>query len=161
MKNHSFLFAKVSLGLFFSFMALMATAQSGIVRGKVKGPDGNGLGGASISVQGSTRGTTAAPDGSYSLSITTGTHTIIATYVGFTTARQSVTVGNGQTVDLDFNLAESGLGEEVVVTGSRALARTRTETPVPVDVIPVSQVINDIGQVDLNQILNFIAPSFQ
>ena len=27
--------------------------------------------------------------------------------------------------------------------------------------IPVSQVINDIGQVDLNQILNFIAPSFQ
>jgi iron complex outermembrane recepter protein len=45
--------------------------------------------------------------------------------------------------------------------GSRNLSRTRVETPVPVDVIPIAQVLNDIGQVDLNQILNFIAPSFQ
>ncbi|HEX8331006.1 MAG TPA: TonB-dependent receptor, partial [Segetibacter sp.] len=40
-------------------------------------------------------------------------------------------------------------------------SRTRTETAVPVDVIPIAQVINEIGQVDLNQILTFIAPSFQ
>ncbi len=45
--------------------------------------------------------------------------------------------------------------------GSRNVSRTRVETPVPVDVIPISQVINEIGQVDLNQIMNFIAPSFQ
>src|SRR5688500_18869074 len=49
----------------------------------------------------------------------------------------------------------------ITVVGSRNLSRTRVETPVPVDVIPVSTVINDIGQVDLNQILTFIAPSFQ
>ena len=32
---------------------------------------------------------------------------------------------------------------------------------VPVDIIPLAQVVNQVGQVDLNQILNDIAPSFQ
>ncbi len=49
-----------------------------------------------------------------------------------------------------------------MVLGSRsATGRSNLSTPVPVDVIPLAQVINEIGQVDLNQILNFIAPSFQ
>jgi iron complex outermembrane receptor protein len=53
------------------------------------------------------------------------------------------------------------MGEEIVVVGSRSAGRSKLSTPVPVDVIPMAQVINDIGQVDLNQILNYIAPSFQ
>ncbi len=161
MNIYSFSYLKTVLGFFFLFIAMTVAAQTGTVRGKIKGPDGNGLGGASITVQGGNKGTTAAGDGSYSLSLSAGNHVIVATYVGFSTERQSITVSAGQTVNLDFNLIQGGLGEEVIVTGSRAQSRTRTETPVPVDVIPVAQVINELGQVDLNQILNFIAPSFQ
>src|SRR3954447_3353281 len=42
-----------------------------------------------------------------------------------------------------------------VIVGSRSLRRTATETAAPVDLIPVSKVMNQIGQVDVNQILQF------
>lgn len=58
-------------------------------------------------------------------------------------------------------MQSSTQGEEIVITGSRSQGRSKLSTPSPVDVIPISQVVNDIGQVDLNQIINFIAPSFQ
>jgi iron complex outermembrane recepter protein len=47
------------------------------------------------------------------------------------------------------------------VVGSRNASRTKLETPVPVDVIPLKNIINEVGQVDLNQILTYVAPSFQ
>ncbi|NIJ54745.1 TonB-dependent receptor plug domain-containing protein [Dyadobacter arcticus] len=50
---------------------------------------------------------------------------------------------------------------EIVVTGSRGGGRSRIDSPVPVDIIPISQITNNIGQVDINQILTYIAPSFQ
>lgn len=48
-----------------------------------------------------------------------------------------------------------------MVIGSRSQTRTKIESAVPVDIIPMKLIINDVGQVDLNQILTFIAPSFQ
>lgn len=151
-----------SILLFISFLlTIIVHAQTGTVQGTVRGADSASLAGASVIAQGAGKGVTAASDGSYSLTLNAGTYTITASFVGFTATRQTVTIQAGQTVTLDFNLMESGLGDEVVVLGSRSVPRTRTETAVPVDVIPISQVINDIGQVDLNQILTFIAPSFQ
>jgi iron complex outermembrane receptor protein len=57
-------------------------------------------------------------------------------------------------------LAESGLGEEVVVTGSRALPRTQLETTAPVDLIDIKRLVADAPQVYVNQLLNYVAPSF-
>jgi iron complex outermembrane recepter protein len=48
----------------------------------------------------------------------------------------------------------------VIEVGSRAEERTRTDTPVPVDVLPVSEIADDAGQLDLTQLLQFTAPSF-
>jgi iron complex outermembrane receptor protein len=48
----------------------------------------------------------------------------------------------------------------VIEVGSRSVERTRTDTPVPVDVLPVSEIADDAGQLDLGQLLQFIAPSF-
>lgn len=51
--------------------------------------------------------------------------------------------------------------EEVTVSvGSRNKARVATDTPVPVDVINISQQAVLSPQTDLNQILNYAAPSF-
>ncbi|KAB2957414.1 MAG: TonB-dependent receptor [Thermoanaerobaculia bacterium] len=44
--------------------------------------------------------------------------------------------------------------------GSRTLDRSRTETPVPVDVLPIEQLATESGQLDLGQLLQFVAPSF-
>jgi iron complex outermembrane receptor protein len=50
--------------------------------------------------------------------------------------------------------------EEVVVIGTRGGARIRTESPVPVDVIRVGDLIMNSGRMDLTANLNFAAPSF-
>ncbi len=48
----------------------------------------------------------------------------------------------------------------VIEVGSRSGDRTLTDTPVPVDVIAVSEIADQAGQLDLGQLLQFAAPSF-
>lgn len=50
--------------------------------------------------------------------------------------------------------------EEVAITGSRNKKRTVIDTPVPIDVIDIKQVSQSTGQVEVNQLLQFAAPSF-
>lgn len=57
------------------------------------------------------------------------------------------------------SLSTQGI-DEVTVTGSRNKKRTAIDTPVPVDVIDVKQISQATGQVDINQLLQFAAPSF-
>ena len=142
---------------FFSFVT--SFAQNVTLSGSVKNADGQPLAGASVQLQGNTGGVVTDNNGNYSLQAAPGKHILVISYVGHATQRTEVTVSGNTTQDI--TLLSVGDLNEVTVTGSRNPARTRTETPVPVDVIPVSTVINDIGQVDLNQILTFIAPSFQ
>ena len=47
-----------------------------------------------------------------------------------------------------------------IEVGSRSPERSRTDTPVPVDVVAVEEVADEQGQLDLGQLLQFTAPSF-
>ncbi|HHB77972.1 MAG TPA: TonB-dependent receptor [Saprospiraceae bacterium] len=150
--------------LFMSFfIALITTwglsAQNGIISGKVT--DGTeGLIGASVQVVGTSTGTVTDINGNYSISIAPGSYSIEVTYVGYATQRKDVTVSSGSDTKMDFLLTE-GLGlDEIVVVGSRNPNRTATETAVPVDVIDISELTNIGPQTDVNQLLNFVAPSF-
>ncbi|MDP9230303.1 MAG: carboxypeptidase-like regulatory domain-containing protein, partial [Bacteroidota bacterium] len=160
-RESSSLLRVTSLMFVFVFTTIIVSAQTGTVRGTVKAADGQVLQGASVQVQGARTGTVADNSGNYSLSVSAGKHILIVSFVGYASQRTEIDVTSGQTNQQDFILMEVGDLTNVTVIGSRNLSRTRVETPVPVDIIPVSQVINDIGQVDLNQILTFIAPSFQ
>ncbi len=46
------------------------------------------------------------------------------------------------------------------VVGTRRVTRSSTNTPVAVDVVDLSTVTQQSGQLDLNQLLQFVAPSF-
>ncbi|AYZ37936.1 TonB-dependent receptor [Chryseobacterium indologenes] len=50
--------------------------------------------------------------------------------------------------------------DEVAITGSRNKKRTVINTPVPIDIIDIKQVSQSTGQVEVNQLLQFAAPSF-
>ncbi len=50
--------------------------------------------------------------------------------------------------------------EEIKVVGTRNENRTVLQTPVPVDVLPLAQLSQQVGQLDINQILQFSVPSF-
>ncbi|MGB4958664.1 MAG: TonB-dependent receptor, partial [Saprospiraceae bacterium] len=100
-------------------------------------------------------------DGNYSINTTLGAKNIIFSYIGYEEKVMNIEVKSGANL-LNVNMSiSSKLIDEVVVTGGRIGARSRIDSPVPVDIIPVNKIINNVGQVDLNQILTYIAPSFQ
>ncbi|HET9429569.1 MAG TPA: TonB-dependent receptor [Chitinophagaceae bacterium] len=161
MRNTKSRFLHVGLLTVFMFSGLLAFNQKGTIQGTVKDNNGQILPGASVQLQGTKIGTSADASGNYSLAADPGKYTLIISFAGYNTQRIPVEVIGGQVSRHDVGLEFGGELSGVTVTGTRNPSRTRLETPVPVDVIPISQVISDIGQVDLNQILNYIAPSFQ
>lgn len=136
-----------------------AQAQTSIIKGIVRDERGP-LAGASVAVS-NNNGTTTNENGEYELKVSPGRHTITITYAGYQLYSTQTNVRANETESVNATLTSTGTGEEIVVVGSRSAGRSKLSTPVPVDVIPMAQVINDIGQVDLNQILTYIAPSFQ
>ena len=152
---------KATIILTFILTSISSSAQKGTVSGTVKDANGKPLAGASVQRQGSSDGVVADDNGRYNISLDPGRQTLSITFAGYASMRTTVTVVSGQNTSEEITLTEAGDLGNITVIGSRNLNRTKIETPVPVDVIPVAQIINDIGQVDLNQILNYIAPSFQ
>lgn len=127
------------------------------VKGKVSDSNGNSLPGVSVSLKGTSRGTTTDTEGNFSLDAATG-DIIVFSFVGFESKEIRYT---GQ-ANLNIIMSESVSAlSEIIVTGTRSGGRTKIDTPVPVDVIPLAQVTNAVAQVDLNQLLTYLAPSFQ
>ena len=126
-----------------------------IIKGRVVDDKGEPLPGVTILVKGTTKGTTTDADGNYTISAQIG-DVLQFSYVGLETKSVSVT-GNIVNVTL------SGVGEtlqDVVIIGSRNPTRTVTESAVPIDVISMKEISSQGPQVNLNQILNMVAPSF-
>ncbi len=153
-KIHSFF-------LLLSALALSTNLRAQSVRGHVTDAASQPLPGASILVEGTTRGTSSNATGDYALTLEPGTYQLRVSAVGFESATVPVTVRAGETTTADVRLAESATAlQEVAVIGSRsATARTNIQTPVPVDVISAKE-LRGFAQTDITQILNFVAPSF-
>ncbi|NSL85309.1 TonB-dependent receptor [Chitinophaga sp. Mgbs1] len=138
---------------------LPARAQNATVQGKVSDSRGP-LQGVTIHVEKTSKGAYTNAEGRYSISLSPGAYTVSASHIGLATLRRDIVLSPGQVLQLDFTLAEGANISELVVLGSRNLPRTQTETPVPVDVIDVKRIVSDAPQVSINQILNYVAPSF-
>ena len=139
--------------LFLFFLGFTGTILGQEISGTVKDESGP-LPGVSVIVKGTTNGTTTDFDGNYSITANNG-DTLVFSYVGYDT--QEVVV-SGSTLNITL---KSGVAlDEVVLIGSRNPSRTAIDTPVPVDVIDISELTSAGPQVNLNQILNFVAPSF-
>nr|WP_293293734.1 TonB-dependent receptor [Allomuricauda sp.] len=144
---------KLQLTFFLTLLATLTTfAQE--VTGTVYDDQNVPLPGASVQVKGSQTGTITDFDGKYTIEANTG-DILVFSYVGFNTQEVTVT-SNTLNVTLQAGLEL----ENVVVVGSRNPNRTATESTVPVDVIDIKELNNVAPQVNLNQILNYVAPSF-
>ncbi|MFT6334943.1 MAG: iron complex outermembrane receptor protein [Saprospiraceae bacterium] len=138
------------------FMAFSQFMISQNVTGVVTDDSGEPLIGASVMEKGTSTGTITDIDGSFSLNVTDMAGTLIFSYVGYTT--QEVAIDGSSTANV--TLSEGNALDEIVFVGSRAEGRTKLTTAVPVDVIDISGLLKSSPQVNLNQILNFVAPSF-
>ncbi|WP_184549441.1 TonB-dependent receptor [Mucilaginibacter sp. FT3.2] len=145
--------------ILFFFTLLTSVLRAQTIKGTIK-DQSQTLIGATIKVDGQALGTTTDANGNYSLNVKAGSYRIIASYAGYESSSKNITVSQGETVNLDFVLNQLGNLNEVVVIGSRSRPRSQLNTPVPVDVVDIKKISRDGPQVSLNQILNYVAPSF-
>jgi iron complex outermembrane receptor protein len=125
------------------------------VSGNIVDQEGAPLVGVNIVVKGTTNGTTSDFDGNYEISVS-GSGVLVFSYIGYATAEEAVA---GRTT-INVILTEGVQLSEVLLTGSRSPRRTATNTAVPVDVIDVAQVATQSGRIEVNEMLQFAAPSF-
>ena len=133
------------------------------IKGTVKdATTGQGIPGASVVVEGRSSGTATDANGAYTLRLATGSYRIKVSSVGYNAkSSESVSVSGTDFTTLNVDISEStSTLQEIAVIGSRsATARTNIQTATPVDVINTKE-LKSFGQVDVGQILNFVAPSF-
>lgn len=137
-------------------------AQStGSINGVVRdAQSGELLVGANVAIVGQSIGAATNIDGRYTISVQPGVYQVRATYIGFQTLRQSVTVTAGGATTLNFDLAADLIGaDDIVVLGTRTSERTVLESPVPVDVITALE-IQQTGYTQTAQIIQLLVPSF-
>lgn len=141
-------------GLLFN---LAAQAQL-TVSGTVTDETGETLIGVSISEKGTSNGTISDADGMYKMQVSGQQAILVFSYVGY--AEKSIPVDPSGKMDVQLQSGELDLSE-VVVIGSRSASRTKLSTPVPVDVINIAGLASQAPQLDMNQLLQYAAPSFQ
>ena len=145
--------------LLFALLIFPATmvAQQGRVTGTVtEASSKSPLPGANIIVKGTTDGAISDFDGNFSLNVDSFPATLVVSSVGFNSKEVEVTSAG----DVQITLEEGVALDEVVLIGSRNPSRTSVDSAVPVDIIDISELTAAGPQVNLNQILNFVAPSF-
>lgn len=140
----------------FSFMISANLFAQLTVSGKVTDPGGVPLTGVNISEKGTTLGTVTDLDGMYILTVLNSNATLTFSYVGYETTE--VNVAGRSRVDLIMNEGIN-LGE-VQVVGSRSYQRSATDSPVAIDIIDIAELAEINGKVEINQILQYSAPSF-
>ncbi len=135
-------------------LPIMVFSQDEIT-GVVTDNSGTPLPGVNVYEKGTENGTSTDFDGQYTIEVDPEA-TLVFSFVGF--EEQEVAV-NGRS-QIDVTLADGVSLGEVQLVGSRSPKRTSTDTPVAVDVIDVSEVNTQTGKIEINEMLQYAAPSF-
>ena len=146
-----------------AFLAIPAAAYAqGSVEGRVaNAATGAGLSAARVAIPALDISVGSGAGGAYMIpDVPAGDHVVEVRLIGYAVQTQTVTVVSGQaaTANFDLGLSAINLGELVVV-GSRTQPRTVTESMVPVDVIPVSEITSQ-AETNIDFLLRTVVPSY-
>jgi iron complex outermembrane receptor protein len=141
--------------LLFILIAHIASSQN-VLKGKVTDEQQQPLHGVSIIEKGTANGVFTDENGNYSIKYKDENSVITFSFVGLN--NQEITVGRQKEVNI--TLVSANVLGMVEIVGSRRQNRTAVESVVPVDIIEVSRLVNTLGQPDVNQMLQYVAPSF-
>jgi len=147
-KNHIIL-------AFLLLFSVITYAQSYQVTGTVTDSENLTLPGVAVTIEETLKGTTTDENGVYSIQVNIG-EKLVFSYVGFS----KKTIEMDGTKKVDVVLTPGVSLSEVVVIGTRNPKRSAVDTPVPIDFIDMKELVSAGPQVNLNQILNYVAPSF-
>lgn len=123
----------------------MAEAQQGIVTGQVvDARSGQPVASAQVSVVGTQLGTLTDREGNFRIpNVTAGEQQIRATFIGYRTSTQTVSVVAGQSASVNFRLEQSAIAlDEVLVTGTagRQERRAQAASVSSIDVSAITEI---------------------
>ncbi|MEO8794485.1 MAG: TonB-dependent receptor [Daejeonella sp.] len=109
---------KLMLSCIFLMTAIVASAQTGSISGRVMDESNQPLPGASVSLKGQNQSTSTDGTGYYRISgIQNGSATLVVKFIGYNTSEKTVNVGDSET-KVDFKLLPSAESlNEVVIVG--------------------------------------------
>ena len=142
------------ISIFYSFLS----AQT-LVKGTVQNDKKEKINGAQINVEEIGMETSTDAHGKYEITLPNGKYKFIITTPDHDEISEIIPINNEKQKIVDFTIKTFTI-ENVVVTGTRSKPRTLLESPTPVDIIDVKKIAENGAQVNVNQILNYVAPSF-
>lgn len=115
------------LSLLCIFLVTQEVSGQALLRGKVIDDQNLSLPGASILIKGTNKGTVTNQDGDFALvGLSEGNYVINVRYLGYTDQEREITLQNGQTLDLRFQLSQGTIdGAEFIVFGDRLKGQAR------------------------------------
>ena len=119
---------KKNLRLFLFFcvtLTFQALAQEKALTGKVIGDDGASLPGVSITVKGTTKGTSSDVNGAYKISVPANSK-LLFSFIGYVS--KEVSVGSNSVLDVQLTSSSTELSEVIVSSGYGATVRKREMT---------------------------------
>ena len=139
----------------FLFFNQQLLAQKQPISGTITDSKGTPIEGVTVKIKNTKAGTSTDKDGKFTLNVLP-TDVLEINSVGFKI--KTVPVSN-KSYNIKLEAASVDL-QEVIMVGSRKGGRTKTESPVPVDVININSVGQTTAKPDLESMLNMSVPSF-
>ncbi len=148
-------FKPLAFSFFLLLLVVNSFAQAQKITGNVTDSKGTPLDGVTIKALSSKTVVSTDKSGFFTISARIG-ETLEISSIGFENKKISASASNIKVV-LSATTTEL---QEVILVGSRGAGRVKTESPVPVDVIKLSEVGVNTARMDLTSTLNYVAPSF-
>jgi iron complex outermembrane receptor protein len=126
------------------------------ISGVVKDHNGAVLPGVNIMEKGTNNGVSTDIQGGYIIKVKEGA-VLVFSYVGYTNTEKNAT---SDVIDITMNENGGQTLKDVVIVGSRNTKRTVVNSAVPIDIINIKDVTTQSGKLEINQLLQYIAPSF-
>ena len=145
------------LPLALALFGSQASAQALRLTGRVTDPDGKPIAAVRVEERGTLNRALTRSDGTYELRVSSPDAIVVFSAVGY--RRQDVSPAGSATLDVRMELPAFAL-EGIEVVGTRRANRSIVETPVAIDVIDIAEATRTTGQLDVNQLLHYAAPSF-
>ncbi|WP_298349137.1 TonB-dependent receptor [uncultured Dokdonia sp.] len=147
------------LFLLFIFVSALSFGQT---RAKIAGvvTDSYGvLPGALVSIEGYNKSTKTDIDGAFSFEVDEGEYILSASFVMYNVQYSTVVVKAGETKEINFKLETGFSADEPISLGTRSDPVSSFQNTASVDIISPQQITNS-SQIELSQILHYLAPSF-
>jgi iron complex outermembrane receptor protein len=127
------------------------------ISGVVKDNFGSPIPGVNIVEKGTRNGVSTDLNGAYKIKVKEAA-TLVFSYIGFAKVEKTAT-SSITNVELSAEVGGQEL-QEVQIVGSRNSKRTVVNSAVPIDVINVRDVTTQSGKLEINELLQYVAPSF-